>query len=98
MEHEREVLAIHPVLLFAKLSLHPLVERSTREWVGNRDADLLGLALFHHRKGLLDILPAFPRIAILQEKPDADAVRVKQNRGLADLLYCRALLHRIQNF
>src|SRR5579875_629195 len=72
VEHDTEIVAVGPVALPAELLLHTLVEHGSRQWIRERDPDVVWARAAHEVYGLLQLSPGLSRIAQLQEITGAD--------------------------
>src|SRR6185437_9552746 len=80
LEQHREVASVLPVALPTELGSDPLVEQGAGERVSHRNADLVGAFVADQVARGDQILPAFGRIAELDEPAGADPVRLQQPR------------------
>ncbi len=97
-KHHGKVSAIYPVLFLLKVFLDPVVELRAGQGVGDRDADLIRLAILHHLEGPCNILTGFAGVTVLKKETDADTAFVQQRGRTVDLLDAGPFLHRIEDF
>src|SRR5215207_10507918 len=73
-----QIIRIHPVLFFAQFQFHALEEFCSRQWIRNRNADIVRRALTYHLQCLLNIIPCFTWVTELQKESHFDPIFAQQ--------------------
>jgi hypothetical protein len=91
-----EIITVVPVALGSKLLLNALVEDSAREWIGDGDADIVGLSFANECYGLKNLGPAFAGITELEEETGSDVRVCKSATSRVNGREGEALVHGVE--